>query len=244
MAALLFEEGTVKPRPRFYFSFRSPYSWLAYHDLTSQHPELVGALDWRPFWEPDALSERLLKERGGRFIYTPMSKEKHLYMLWDIRRLTQRRGLSMTWPVDRDPCWEVAHLAYLAAVDAGYSMAFIERVYRARWQEGHDISDRATIAMLAEEVGVPGERAAQAADLDEMRRRGVEALLAIDRDNVFGVPFFIHRSQKFWGVDRLRDFLHSLSGETALADADAAPATISVMVDAHSADQGHEGGCG
>lgn len=233
--------------PRFYFSFRSPYSWLAWHDLTTLHQSVAAQLEWLPFWEPDEHSERLLTRQEGRFIYTPMSREKHLYVLQDVKRLAQRRGLSMVWPLDQDPCWEIAHLAYLVAEDAGRGMAFIERVYRARWQEGRNICDRATIAQLADDVGVPGETASGACERDDIRQRGVEALLKIERDSVFGVPFFINRSQKFWGVDRLDDFIRSLQGDARAArDSDdkiAAAHTVPV-IDVRTTDHGHAGGCG
>jgi 2-hydroxychromene-2-carboxylate isomerase len=237
-------------RPRIYFSFRSPYSWLAWHDLTTYHPGVAAALEWRPFWEPDERSEKLLTDAGGRFVYTPMSREKHLYMLGDVRRLCQRRGLAMAWPVDRAPRWELSHLAYFHAVDHGLGAEFIERVYRARWQEGRDISDPGTVADLAAEIGMAREPVADVADDESARRRGVATLLDIDRDSVFGVPFFINRTQKYWGIDRLDDFLHSLAetsvmaGETDGGHARAKPVLPVPAVDAHSSDQGHAGGCG
>ncbi len=234
-------------QPRFYFSFRSPYSWLAYHDLSKHHPGVMQDLDWWPFWEPDEQSERLLADLGGRFIYTPMSKEKHLYVLRDVRRLVEQRGLAVTWPLDHEPWWELAHLAYFAAVDAGRGMAFIDRVYRARWQEGRNICDRETLSELAEEVGIPGVSAREAADQDDMRRRGANALLAIERDGVFGVPFFINRSHKFWGVDRLSDFLQSLqsdAGGAAKAAQEAGRLPMMLAGDPRATDQGHAGGCG
>ncbi len=240
-------------RPRVYFSFRSPYSWLAFHDLTTGFPDVVAALEWRPFWEPDRWSDRLLTEAGGRFIYTPMSRAKHLYLLGDVARLSVRRGLTVTWPVDHDPCWEVSHLAYLVAAEQGRGMEFIDRVYRARWREGRDIADPATIAELAVDVGVSAGAATLAAENERVRRQGVEALLAIDRDDVFGVPFFINRAQRFWGIDRLPDFLRSLGQRSRCADdpsddtvsgaALALPAAVPAG-DPRSSDHGHAGGCG
>jgi hypothetical protein len=50
----------TKLPPRIHFSFRSPYSWLAHHDIAADHPELLTAVEWRPFWEPDEASKRLL----------------------------------------------------------------------------------------------------------------------------------------------------------------------------------------
>jgi 2-hydroxychromene-2-carboxylate isomerase len=232
-----------QPPPRVYFSFRSPYSWLAYHDLTTRHPDVAAALQWRPFWEPDERSERMLTQAGGRFVYTPMSKEKHLYVLSDVRRLAQRRGLPMVWPIDREPCWEVSHLPYFLAADRGLGMAYVDAVYRARWREGRDVCDVATIADVAEDVGLDRASVEAATGDDELRARGVAALLDVEADGVFGVPFFVIRRQKFWGVDRLLDLVDALAihvdnpARTELA-------AVFTAGDTKSTDDGHAGGCG
>lgn len=249
--------------PRFYFNFRSPYSWIAYRDLMDRYPDVAQAVEWHLWWEPDADGERRMAEHGHHFPYSAMSREKHLYILQDVRRLTTDRGLAVSWPVDHDPVWEVPHLPYFLALDAGLGPAWIERVYRARWQEGRDICDRTTIAEIAGELGLPAERAAAAADDEELRGgRGLRALLAVSDAGAFGVPFFTHGYDKFWGVDRLAGFVASVrsgsgpgsgsgsgsrSRDTPPAgapDADFAELSDTDFAAARSADPGHAGGCG
>ncbi|MBL1118951.1 DsbA family protein [Streptomyces sp. 110] len=253
--------------PRFYFNFRSPYSWIAYRDLMDRYPDVAQAVEWHLWWEPDADGERRMAEHGHHFPYSAMSREKHLYILQDVRRLTTDRGLAVSWPVDHDPVWEVPHLPYFLALDAGLGPAWIERVYRARWQEGRDICDRSTIADIAGELGLPAERAAAAADDEELRvGRGLQALLALSDAGAFGVPFFTHGYDKFWGVDRLAAFVASVrsgsgsgprsgsgSGSGArsrdtppagASDADVAELSDADFAAARSADPGHAGGCG
>ncbi|AUA13557.1 2-hydroxychromene-2-carboxylate isomerase [Streptomyces sp. SID8382] len=247
--------------PRFYFNFRSPYSWIAYRDLMDRYPDVAQAVEWHPWWEPDADGERRMAEHGHHFPYTAMSREKQLYILQDVRRLTTDRGLAVSWPVDRGPVWEVPHLPYFRALDAGLGPAWIERVYRARWLEGRDICDRTTIAAIAAELGLPADRAAAAADDEELRAgRGLQALLTLSDAGAFGVPFFTHGYDKFWGVDRLPAFVDSVrsrSGPGAGSgprsrdtppdgplDADAAGLSDGDFVVARSADPGHAGGCG
>ncbi|WP_413809276.1 DsbA family protein [Streptomyces sp. OE57] len=249
--------------PRFYFNFRSPYSWIAYRDLMDRYPDVAQAVEWHLWWEPDAEGERRMAEHGHHFPYSAMSREKHLYILQDVRRLTTDRGLAVSWPVDHDPVWEVPHLPYFLALDAGLGPAWIERVYRARWQEGRDICDRTTIADIAGELGLPAERAAAAADDEELRSgRGLRALLALSDAGAFGVPFFTHGYDKFWGVDRLAPFVASVrsgsgsgsgpgsgprSRDTPLAGApgvDVAELSDADFAAARSADPGHAGGCG
>jgi len=242
-------------KPRFYFSFRSPYSWLAYRDLMDHHRWLATELDWRPFWEPDKRSEQMLAQAKRMFPYVDMSRPKHLYILADVDRLRRARGLEITWPTDRDPVWEVPHLAYLAAADEGRGPEFIDAVYAARWQRAKNICDPATIAQLAAELGLRPERLAGAADDVELRARGLAALLDVVDDGVFGVPFFVHGFDKFWGVDRLSGFVSAVSAARAPGATPSAPAGQLPHLGpgpadragagtGQSADQGHAGGCG
>jgi 2-hydroxychromene-2-carboxylate isomerase len=229
---------------RFYFSLRSPYSWLAHLDLTRHHPELASRLEWVPYWEPDERSERLLAEAGRRFVYTRMSREKHFYILGDVRRLATDRGLAVTWPVDRDPVWEVPHLAYLAAEQRGAGRAFLDLAYRARWQEGLDICARPTMAKLADRLGLDPAVLADAADDPDLRRRGARALLRAVEEGVFGVPFFVRGREKFWGVDRLTAFAGAAAPGPVPAVTAALPPAGALGTATEGGDLGHGGGCG
>lgn len=227
--------------PRMYFSLRSPYSWLALHDLVTNDHDLVDIIEWRPAWEPDPESEALLKAAGGRVTYTPMSREKHLYILGDVRRLAEQRGLRIIWPVDRSPRWEVSNLAYLAAAETGAGRDFVVAVSRARWEQGADISDPATVAGIGATLGLDRARLARAAEDPALLAAGTTCLLDMYRDGVFGVPFFVHRREKFWGVDRLGAFLARVRAtEAAAIAAHAVPGAVA----AATVDDGHAGGCG
>ncbi|MEU9031017.1 DsbA family protein [Streptomyces sp. NPDC048383] len=196
--------------PRWYFSFRSPYSWMAYRDLVGRHADVAAAIEWLPFWEPDEPALDELERSNIKLPYVPMSKEKHLYILQDVRRLARARGLDMVWPVDPAPRWEVSHLAYLAAERLGAGREFIAETYRARWELGEDISDPDTIRKIGEGLGLDPEALARAHDDPEIRELGLNALNSLHRDGVFGVPFFISGFDKYWGVDRLAGFAESV----------------------------------
>jgi 2-hydroxychromene-2-carboxylate isomerase len=245
---------TVSAPARFYFNLRSPYSWLAVHDLTANHPEFASAVEWRPFWEPSEQSEKLLNAASGRFIYTPMTPEKHRYILADVRRLAAARGLSIRWPIDREPHWEVAHLAYLAARQDGLGRQFAVAASRARWEQGLDISDPRQVASIAAQVGLDAERAAGAWQDPGLVELGTRALLDLYDDSVFGVPYFLSGRERFWGVDRLADFVafaasrHRVPGRQPTAapgrQSTAAPETEPPADLLDGAEHGHAGGCG
>lgn len=228
--------------PRFYFSLRSPYSWLAYHDLLRSYPDVAQAIEWTPFWEPDERNERALEERGEQFPYSAMSRAKHFYILQDVARLAAARGLELTWPVDREPVWEVPHLGYLVALRSGQGPEYIAAAYRARWEQGRDICSRETVGEIAAELGLNPAEVAGASDDPELRAQGVELLMEVCKDGAFGVPFFVHRFTRFWGVDRLPDFVAHVRSK--LAPAAALPASSGAVGLGRSSDEGHAGGCG
>ncbi|MFJ8201374.1 2-hydroxychromene-2-carboxylate isomerase [Streptomyces sp. NPDC096152] len=201
--------------PRWYFSFRSPYSWMAYRDLLDRYPDVAGQIEWLPFWEPDQPALDELERSNVRLPYVAMSKEKHLYILQDVRRLARARELEMVWPVDTAPRWEVSHLAYLAAERLGAGPEFIAATYRARWELGEDISDPRTMARIGRDIGIDPGALEGAHDDPAVREKGLQALNSLHRDGVFGVPFFIVGFDKFWGVDRLPQFAESVRAKVA-----------------------------
>ncbi|MFJ6215762.1 2-hydroxychromene-2-carboxylate isomerase [Streptomyces sp. NPDC092296] len=232
-----------KPRqPRYYFSLRSPYSWLAHRELLEHHPDVAEQVEWRPFWEPDEKSAARLIELGGAFPYVPMSRAKHLYILQDVGRLAERLGRRVVWPVDREPVWEVPHLAYLVARREGLGREFVAAAYRARWEEGRNICDPAVVGELGAELGLDPEETAGAATDPDLREQGAGLLLDLCRDGVFGVPFFVQGFNRFWGWDRLPDFVAHLRAQTPGAESLPVPSGPGSV--GPSSEEGHAGGCG
>ncbi|MCS7483576.1 2-hydroxychromene-2-carboxylate isomerase [Umezawaea endophytica] len=230
-----------KKQPRWYFSLRSPYSWFAYHDMRAEYPDVLDAVRWLPTWEPDEISASMLAEARIELPYVPMSVEKGRYILQDVRRMAKDRGLAMTWPVDRNPVWEVSHLAYLAAEEEGAGREFVAAAYRARWEHGRDISDPDVMSDIAGDLGLDPVRLSTAAQDTRLRELAVQSLNEVWRDGVFGVPFFIVGHEKFWGVDRLPQFVDALRDLRLRED----PGTWQGLVPAGPvSDMGHAGGCG
>lgn len=234
----------MMPCPTLYFNLRSPYSWLALEDLAARYPQIVGELRWRPYWDPDDQSIAALEQVGGSFAYTQMSREKHFYILQDVKRLAADRGFSVTWPLDREPCWEVPHLACIAAEPSGKMPALAYALSRARWMHGKNICDHDTVAEVASSLGLNGPELAGAEADPAIRDSGTRMLLAAHRDGVFGVPFFVRGRARYWGVERLDTFVSDLrcSGAADIESPhhDGGPAVHSKP----SSDTGHAGGCG
>jgi 2-hydroxychromene-2-carboxylate isomerase len=238
-----------KKKPKLYFSLRSPFSWMALRRLEERIPNADEVIDYIPFFDPDAETARLLAERGGEFHYTAMSKAKHLYILNDTKRLAAKFGYEMRWPVDVDPWWELPHLGWLKAKQLGLHREFYRAVTKARWERGENICDEQVLGPVLADAGLPVEPLLAAASDPRMRAAGVDALLSAHEDDIFGIPYFRWGMQKFWGLDRLADFLDvfepTLAGEPAPAEPaplDGIPAPALAMVGAFDHDTA--GGCG
>lgn len=204
-----------KKRPKYFFCFRSPFSWIAskvFNEVLTEEEQ--AELEYHPFWEPDEKTQAGLEAQGGEFLYTQMSREKHLYILQDIKRLTKSLGYSHHWPIDEDPWWELPNLAYLAAERAGKGREFRDVTFRARWEDGENIHTFEVIKKLAGEVGLDPDEIARAPEDEEIRAQAVEAIMRCYKGGVFGVPLFIKGFEKFWGVDRLEPFLAAWRGES------------------------------
>lgn len=237
----------TKQPDRWYFSFRSPYSWLAYRDLSRMRGDLLESLEWRPFFEPGPQLRSALKDRGRAIPYVPMSKEKHLYILQDVHRLAAERGLVNVWPLDNCPCWETSHLAWFVAADAGRSRDYVDAIYEARWERSENISDPQTIRRVGERIGLNPEALAGAASDPEMQARGLAALMAVCDDQVFGVPMFITGRDRYWGLDRVQAFaavVDVASGKASTAGAVPEVGDTPAVVGGGVTDLGPAGGCG
>lgn len=197
---------------KFYFSFRSPYSWMAAHRLAERG---LGSdsLRFIPWWEPRAEELTALQARGGDVLYTPMSKAKLLYALQDVRRQTAKLGLSLRWPVDKNSDWSIPHHLYLALEGSPLSAPFFAAVHRRRWLEGGDVWSWASMGDILRSLGEAKDPQALAST-PAVREKALAALAEAHMDGLFGVPFFVSGFHRFWGVDRLDDFLALQGYET------------------------------
>jgi len=227
--------------PRVHFSFRSPYSWMAIERLLRVLPDAHETIQFVPYWDPDPLTECALRESGGEFHYVQMSKAKHLYLLQDTKRLARRLGFTMRWPIDVDPWWEVPHLAFLKARQLGAEAPFYAAACAARWERGENICDPAVIAGVGDAIGLDGAALATATDDPGIRAEALDCLLLAYTDDIFGIPYFRVGRHRFWGIDRLDDFLAELLPEAA-DEPPGVAGEVPVAVGGYDTDTA--GGCG
>lgn len=184
---------------RFYFSFRSPYAWIAAERLESELGDLGVGIERLPIFPTPEL-----------FPNDPTAMpNKIAYLAQDIPRLARERGLKVRFPDSTDTDWALSHAAFLGAESQGAGQRFMVEVFRKRFCEGLDLGDDRVLADAASKASLDPE-AILAAGHSEALRAEVSAgwRLAIERDRIFGVPSFVYAGKLYWGQDRMH-FLRS-----------------------------------
>ena len=181
------------PRLDFFFSFRSPYSYLA---------------GPRAF----ALPERYDVDLVFRGVI-PMAmrgqsvpREKSLHTLRDAKREAIRLGL----PFGRihDPIGAGAMRCLLVAehaVDVHRERAFVLVASRAIWAEAVDVASDDGLRRVCEWSGLEWGPCAAALGDPALRARVDEDTDALAELGHWGVPVFVFEGELFWGQDRIED---------------------------------------
>ena len=178
---------------RFYFSFRSPYSWLAFHRIGPALAKLPVALDPIPVFPPPNYAN----DPSG-------VPAKAAYILHDVPRIATAYGLPYRRPEKLDCDWVRPHAAFLRAKDQGAADAFGKALFAARWERGLDVGENAVMAEASRTSGLDAHAVLAAADDEAMHKRVWEGMIqGASEDGIFGVPYFVFRAEHFWGNDRI-----------------------------------------
>lgn len=185
---------------RCYFGFRSPYSRLGLHKIAG------AGFDGRliAFTGPP--------EDAGGFADPAANKYKRDYYVHDLVRMTMRMGLPVARPDPFEVDWAPSNRAFQAANRDGKGLAFALAVSDARWGEGRDVSDPDVLGACAKAAGwTPPDLDALKTDADLKARFRADRDL-ISADGVFGVPFLVDGSDKYWGHDRFDLWIEARRG--------------------------------
>jgi 2-hydroxychromene-2-carboxylate isomerase len=184
---------------RFYFSFRSPYAWIAAERLDSELGDLGVPIERIPIFPTPEL-----------FPNDPSTlPDKVAYLLQDVPRLAREYGLKVRFPASGDTDWALSHAAFLGAEPERASQRLMVQLFRKRFSEGLNLGDDAVVADAAKAAGLDPDPILAAGHSSALRDQ-VSAgwRLAAERDRIFGVPSFVFAGKLYWGQDRMH-FLRS-----------------------------------
>lgn len=189
--------STLRPRPRqvypldFYFSFRSPYSYLA-ADRVFKLAELYKI----------PVTVRPVLPMVSRGI--PLPRAKRLYILMDAKREAEKHNI----PFGKicDPLGDgIAHCMalFIYARALGREKELVVSILEGIWSEGLDVNRRSHLHRMVSRAGLDwddAQRRLDDASWQGMAQHNRDQLQAL---GLWGVPVFQYGKRVLWGQDRL-----------------------------------------
>ncbi len=200
-----------------YFSYRSPYSYLAVRQVRAIEAA----------WQV-AFAVRVVRPLAVRVpdFFQRVNPLWPPYLMRDTQRIAERLGLPYRWPTPdpivqnfatREVAAEQPYIGRLSrlgvlAAERGAGLAFAEAVTALIWGSGErwDEGDRLAGAAASAGFDLAELDAAQVAEQD--RLDGVIAAneAAQAAAGHWGVPLFVYDGEPFFGQDRLEDLVWRL----------------------------------
>lgn len=192
-----------------FWSFRSPYSWLATDRLMAIAREYEVDARFRPV-RPLALREPDFFERA-RPQFLP-------YLMRDVFREAERLGIAFSLPrpdpvamdmasgrvAPDQPLMETLMRLAVAAVEAGRGLDFARAAGARIWGGTENWQERARLAEAAGEAGLALDELETWAAQNPDRVRDVVAANEADQlRHHWGVPLMVLDDEPFFGQDRL-----------------------------------------
>ncbi|PLB48597.1 thioredoxin-like protein [Aspergillus steynii IBT 23096] len=194
----------MPPTVEYYFSFISLWSYVG----SRRFQRLVHDHDARVIFKPMNLMH-IFSISGGLPV-KQRSTQRQAYRLLEMERWRRIRDIPIVthpkfYPADPS----LAHRVLLAAIDElGHDHPsvheYAHRGLEAVWARELNIADEGTIALLAKEAGLDGERLLDRAKGETNWAKQEIALTTEAEDRqIFGAPLYFHQGEPFWGQDRL-----------------------------------------
>lgn len=180
-----------------FYSFQSPYSYLALESIYNLANEYDVELLWQPF---------SAKASGEQVTPAPVIPEKLSYLIEDTKRFATDHNIPLVypenWPKEEYDPSRVIRGALIAG-DMGILMEYNYKVFHKWWGEGANPNDEDFMGELCDELDIDlGEFLSKLSSSDTRERvKGVYR-----RGKKFGVydtPTLIIDKERFVGIDKI-----------------------------------------
>jgi 2-hydroxychromene-2-carboxylate isomerase len=194
-AQKIYEPVEGKPpqpvRCEMWFSFRSPYSYLALEQIEAVIAPYNLPLELHPIMP--------MVTRG-----VPLPTVKRTYIIRDAKREADRLHLPFGEVCDPigagvDHCMAIAYWAQ----KRGDLLAFAKSAMRGIWSEARDMAEYVDLKFVVERAGLPWAEAKEALASTEVAGWANAAATDMAVFNLWGVPSFKVGDFVAWGQDRL-----------------------------------------
>ena len=180
-----------------FYSFQSPYSYLALESIYDLESKYDVQLLWQPF---------SAKAAGQPLTPTPVIPDKLSYLLEDTKRTAVELGIPLVFPdqwpeVEFDP--GRATRGAVVAKDLGVLMEYNYKVFHKWWGLGENPNDDQFINQLCEELDIDlGDFLSKIATSDTRER--IKGIYKRGKKlGVFDTPTFVIDKERIVGMERV-----------------------------------------
>ncbi len=184
-----------------FYSFQSPYSYLALESIYDLEKKFDVEILWQPF---------SAKASGQQMPASQVVPDKLSYLLEDTRRFAADKSIPLIlpegWPENEFEPSRVTRGA-IVANDMGILMEYNYKVFHRWWGEGLDPNDENFMNELCDELDVDlGEFLSKVSNSDTRER--VKGVFRRGRKlGVFDTPTFVLDKERIVGIDKI-PYLH------------------------------------
>jgi len=174
-----------------WYSFRSPYSYLALDRIAELADKYPIELRWRPILP--------MTQRG-----VPSPTVKRLYIVRDAKRIADRAGIP--FGTIADPLGKgVEHCLAIAkrAIERGRGLELLRSAGQGVWAEARDVADYVDLRAIVERAGLDWDDARAAIADDSWKAWAATSADDLAAIGLWGVPSFRAGTYQTWGQDRI-----------------------------------------
>ena len=187
----------------FWFEFASTYSYLSAMRIEDMAKKAGVDLIWKPF-----LLGPIFKAQNWDTSPFNIYPAKGRYMVRDIERIAEARGLMFRLPEPFPQNGLPAARLALAGLEEGWGPAFIRAIFSLEFAKQQNIADCSTLVTALAAAGASESEAFELAQSPEIKSKLRGNTEEAQARGIFGAPSFTTGSSElFWGDDRLADAL-------------------------------------
>lgn len=192
-----------------FYDFSCPYAYLASTQVRALCARLGVAFAPKPM-----LLGGVFKALGvPQDMAAGMPPAKARHNLEDMHRWARYWGVPLVMPPSH-PQRTVRALRVVLAAPEAARWGLSERIFRAYWVDGRDITAAETLGPCAEAEGLDAGALLAAAESPEVKQALFTHTDEAVQRGVFGAPtFFLDGGEMFWGQDRLLALAQRVAGE-------------------------------
>lgn len=191
------------PNVDYYFATVSPWAYLGHARFVAIARAAGATVRVKP------MDLGVIFPVSGGLPLAKRAPQRQAYRLMELRRFSRHLDIPLHpqpahFPVDGNDAARLV-LAANTALGSAAALDLAHRVGRAIWAEQRNVADRATLAALLAEAGLPDNLLHPAA-MDAAGARYAACTDEARALGVFGAPTYVIDGELFWGQDRL-DFV-------------------------------------